>query len=127
MTDMAAPAALADAYARAFHGGDTDRLREIFMPDCKLQFVDGDGLRCFEAHAWIDLVAKRPSQASQGRALDYRLVSVHMAGPGCAAVALEMAADPGDRFSDVLHLLRIGGAWKIVAKSFAVLPVTADR
>ncbi|MCA0206259.1 MAG: nuclear transport factor 2 family protein [Proteobacteria bacterium] len=125
MTAMDAPIALADAYARAFHAGDADRLREIFLPECKLQFVDGDALRCFEARAWIDLVASRPSQAAQGRALDYRLVSAHMAGPHCAAVALEMAAEPGTRFSDVLHLLCIGGVWKIVAKSFAVLPVAA--
>lgn len=120
---MTGPIALAEAYARAFHAGDASALRGIFLPDCKLQFVDGDTLKCFQASAWIDIVASRPSQAAQGRPLDYRLISVHMAGPACAAVALEMAGDPGRRFSDVLHLLCINGDWKIVAKSFAVLPL----
>ncbi|MBW8638703.1 nuclear transport factor 2 family protein [Hoeflea sp. WL0058] len=123
MTDMTGPICLAETYARAFHAGDADALRDIFLPHCNLQFVDGDRLKSFEASTWIDIVAGRPSHKSQSRPFDYRLISAYMAGPNCAAVALEMAGEPGYRFSDLLHMLCIGGSWKIVAKCFSVLPV----
>lgn len=120
---MNEPIALAEAYARAFHAGEAQVLREIFLPDCKLQFVEDSDLKSFDASAWIDIVENRPSQASQGRPLDFRLVSMHMAGPNCAAVAIEMAGEEGVRFSDLLHMLRVDGMWKIVAKSFDILPM----
>ena len=120
---MTNPIDLAEAYARAFHAGDAPALREFFLPDCKLQFVDSGDHKIFEASAWITIVEERPSQAAQDRPLDFRITSVYMASPTCAAVALEMAAEPGHRFSDVLHMLQIDGAWKIVAKSFAILPI----
>ncbi|MCC4246051.1 nuclear transport factor 2 family protein [Stappia indica] len=110
-------AAAAEAYAIAFHEGDTNELGRLFLPDCKLQFVEDGALRCFAASDWIAIVGSRASAAAQGHAPDFRLASLELAGPDCAAVTIEMTSPP-NRFRDVLHLLRIDGTWRIVAKAF---------
>lgn len=116
-SDYAGIAEAVDAYARAFHEGDTARLSDLFLSDCKLQFVEGEYLKCFLADDWIRIVGDRPSAAVKGQPLNYRITMLHQAGPGCASAAVEMSTPP-NVFYDVLHLLKIDGKWQIAAKSF---------
>ena len=109
------------AYATAFHTGDIEDLRAIFLPDCKLQFLQSGELKVFTANVWIDLVASRKSSSELGHSEVSTITQLDFAGPDCASATLEMIAPP-TRFVDQLHLLRINDDWRIVAKTFHTEP-----
>ncbi|MGO4836146.1 nuclear transport factor 2 family protein [Rhizobiaceae sp. 2RAB30] len=121
--DIAGASRVVADYAKAFHEGDTNALRAIFLPGCVLRTVRGGALAEFPLDTWLDHVARRPSPASLGHPSEVRLRGIDFAGPDCAAAVVEMTI-PGTGFVDCLQLLRIDGRWHVAGKVFhaAVLP-----
>lgn len=104
-------------YFDGLHEGDTEKLGSVFHPACHLfAHEDGTLLDWSRAH-WFEVVNGRESPAARGLARHDRIVSIEMADANTAAVTCECAIPPR-YFTDFLTLIKVGGAWRIVSKSF---------
>lgn len=119
--DFEAVSRLVTDYAVAFHAGDTAGLRHMFQDGCILRTSREGTIAEFALAAWLDHVDGRPSPASQGHPLDFRLRGIDFAGQYCASAVVEMTV-PATHFVDCLHLLRAEGGWRIVGKVFQATP-----
>lgn len=104
------------AYAQAFHRGDADKLGSIFASNCRLMSLGEAQLRSWTLDDWLALVRKRPSLQSQGHPIRFRIHGIQTVSKDCASAVLDMDAPPL-LFVDMLHLLKVSGAWMIVAKT----------
>lgn len=104
-------------YLDGLHEGDTTKLASAFHEVSHLYSAGPDGVQDLPRTQWLDAVAKRPSAKSKGLPRSDRIVSIDMSGPETAFVKLECAIPPRF-FTDYLLLLKHGGAWRIVSKSF---------
>jgi len=116
-TDFAAVEETVIRYVTAFHEGDADELRTLFLPGCTLRSAKDGAITEYALSDWLAHVAGRPSPASLGHPLEHRMRGIEFAGPECASAIVEMAV-PATTFVDCLHLLRSEGMWRIAAKTF---------
>lgn len=104
-------------YFDGLHEGDTKKLGAAFHEVSHLYSAGAEGVADLPRAKWFELVAGRPSAKSQGLPRSDRIVSVDMSGPETAFVKVECAIPP-KFFTDYLLLLKTGGGWRIVSKSF---------
>ena len=104
-------------YLDGLHEGNTSKLGEAFHEVSHLYSASPDGVADLPRAKWFDMVAGRPSAKSQGLPRTDRIVSIDQSGPETACVKVECAIPPR-YFTDYLLLLKTGGTWKIVSKSF---------
>lgn len=115
-------AAALQAYFDGWHEGSPDKLKAIFHPSAHLYCaidgaLDDDGMRKVCAY-----VAARESPAQRGEARRDRILSIDVAGSEAAFAKVQIAI--GQKlFTDYLSLLRIGGRWQIVSKTFTHEPL----
>jgi hypothetical protein len=104
-------------YFDGLHEGDTAKLGSVFHPASHLfANVEGELLDWSREH-WFEVVNGRESAASQGLPRHDRIVSIDMSDDNTAIVTCECAIPPR-YFTDFLTLIKIGGKWQIVSKSF---------
>ncbi len=107
------PRAAIEAYFQAHATGKGDFIRQVFTPDATINFVEGD-----QRMRWsMDEFAKRFQQPA---ADEYRRVRrvMRLDVSGNAASAVLTLNYPKVLFTDHMSLLKIGGEWKIVGKTF---------
>lgn len=115
--EIAAIEAVVQTYFDGLHEGDTKKLAQAFHEVSHLYSAGPDGVADLPRAKWFEMVASRASAKSQGLARSDRIVSIDMSGPETAFVKVECAIPP-KFFTDYLLLLKAGGSWRIVSKSF---------
>lgn len=104
-------------YFDGLYEGDTKKLGSVFHPTSHLfANMDGDLLDWSRDH-WFEVVEGRESPAAQGLPRHDRILSIDMSDENTAIVTCECAIPPR-YFTDFLTLIKIGGKWQIVSKSF---------
>lgn len=104
-------------YLDGLHEGDPEKIAGAFHEVSHLYSAGPDGVIDLPRAKWLDMIASRPSAKSQGLPRTDRIVSIDQSGPETAFVKLECAIPPR-YFTDYLLLLKAGGQWRIVSKSF---------
>ena len=102
-------------YFDGLYYGDVSKLRSIFHEDA---FLKAPGSRR-SLEEWLAAVASRPIPSKQGRAYDFKLLSIDVIKDQ-AMVKLECPLFE-HRYIDFLGLLKEGGHWKIVNKMYTDL------
>lgn len=96
--------------------GDGAHHAMVFHPESKLFWVRDDTLSTRTSAEYIAGAPGRPADDEDQRRREITLVDV----TGDAAVAKVVLDYPGATFTDYMSLLKIGGEWKIVNKTFTV-------
>lgn len=104
-------------YLDGLHEGDAAKIGKAFHEVSHLYSVSDAGVADLPRAKWLELVASRPSAKSQGFPRTDRILSIDQSGPEAACVKVECSIPPRF-FTDYLLLLKSGGAWRIVSKSF---------
>jgi hypothetical protein len=104
-------------YLDGLHEGDTKKLAQAFHEVSHLYSAGSEGVEDLPRTKWLEFVAGRPSAKSRGLPRTDRIVSIDQSGPETAFVKVECAIPPRF-FTDYLLLLKAGGNWRIVSKSF---------
>lgn len=104
-------------YLDGLHEGDAGKIAKAFHEVSHLYSVSDDGVTDLPRETWLAMVAGRPSPRSQGHPRTDRIVSIDQSGPEAACVKVECSVPPRF-FTDYLLLLKTGGTWRIVSKSF---------
>lgn len=115
--DIAEIETVVRTYFDGLHEGDTAKLGAAFHEVSHLYSAGPDGVTDLPRAKWFEMVASRPSAKSQGLPRSDRIVSIDQSGPETAFVKVECAIPPR-YFTDYLLLLKAGGRWRIVSKSF---------
>ena len=109
-------------YFDGLYEGDTDKIASAFHEVSHLYTVGNDGTVIDVPRAqWLDGVRSRPSPKSKNLARHDRILSINMAGPEAApdmATVIVNCQMPPRYFTDQLSLLKTGGKWRIVSKTF---------
>ena len=114
---MAEITALLGDYFDGLYDGDLDKFDRVFHPASHLYASDGQGLTDMPRESYFELIRGRPSPRSQDLPRYDRIVSLHRSGPDTAHAVVNCAIPPR-YFTDYLTLLRTGGRWQIVSKTF---------
>ncbi len=104
-------------YFDGLYEGDTEKLGSVFHPVCHLFSNSGGEFLDWTRDKWFDVVNGRPSPKSQGLSRHDRIISIDMSDEMTAIAKLNCAVPPR-YFTDYLTLLKLGGRWQIVSKSF---------
>ena len=108
------------AYIDSFRMGDGAAVREIFVAEANLHANERGQFALLPRDAYADYLTKRGPLPEDLRALGGPLqIAVH--GPDLATAVVEVWGK-GRRYTDALSLLKIGGHWKIVAKTYTWAP-----
>lgn len=122
------------SYFSARRNADAGMMGSLLHPTCQLLGARRDnGALCeVEREFFVGRTGgvHKPTAAGVGASKWDRLVSVDKSGPDTALaklnigyfvqdLALDPSAPPGDRmFTDYLHLIRVAGGWRIVARIY---------
>lgn len=104
-------------YFRSYLEADADGLAQAFYPDTRLFAVDQEMLDETPLGDWLTRIRARRAKGDLRQA-ETRIDLVDIAGDAAAVKATLVF--PEFRFTDYLSLLRIGGAWRIVGKIYAL-------
>jgi hypothetical protein len=66
---------------------------------------------------YFEVIANRPSPASQGLGRFDKILSIHKAGPDTALATVNCAVPPR-YFTDYLTLVKTADGWRIISKTF---------
>ena len=117
-SDLGDLEAALQTYFDGLYEGDVDKLAAAFHDTADLRSVAADGsLAVLPRGKWLDGVKTRPSAKAQGLERKDWVVSIDRSGPGTAFAKVQCQIPPR-YFTDYLSLAKVGGAWKVVAKTF---------
>jgi len=110
--------AVLQTYFDGLYEGDAGKLGAAFHETADLRSVAADGsLAVLPREKWLDWVKTRPSAQAQGLERKDWVVTIDRSGPGTAFAKVHCQIPPR-YFTDYLSLAKVGGAWKVVAKTF---------
>ena len=120
--DTAGARRAVEAYFRGHATGDGAHFRQAFHPVAHLYWVRADTLATRTSAEYAAGASGRPAPDEAARRR--RIVFLDVVGTsGVAKVELDY---PTVTFVDYLSLLKLDGAWRIVAKTFNVAPKTGS-
>lgn len=108
--------ALEDYFDGLYHG-DTAKMRKIFMPQAHLFCAVDTPMLDWSLDKYMEVMAGRESPASQGKPRHDRILSIDVVGPQTAIAKVECAIPPR-YFTDLLTMVKVDGAWRIINKTF---------
>lgn len=121
MTALAAYDAVAQViglYTDGAYNADIATLRKAFHADAQMYGYFGGNLFAGPIETvFYPVLSGNPSPASRKEAYKSRIVRIDVTGDSAVAVLAEENF-MGANFTDYFSLLKIGGAWKIVNKTF---------
>lgn len=109
-------AALEDYFDGLYHG-DVEKMRKVFMPQAHLFSAVDSPMLDWSLDKYMEVLAGRESPAAQGKTRHDRILSVDVVGPNTAIAKVECAIPPR-YFTDLLTLVKVDNAWRIVNKTF---------
>ena len=116
--DIKAIEAVLQTYFDGLYEGDAAELGAAFHETADLRSVAADGsLAVLPRAQWLEGVKTRASAKSQGLERKDWVVTIDRSGPGTAFAKVHCQIPPR-YFTDYLSLAKVGGAWKVVAKTF---------
>jgi len=115
--DYAGVQALIGRYFDGLYHSDAEGLADVFHPDARYVTATAEPLVHLGMDEYLPVVAARPAPAARGEPRRDRIVSITFAGPD-TAVAIVNCAIAERHFTDLLSLIRVDGAWRIIAKVF---------
>lgn len=115
---------LAD-YFNGLYTGDTELLRSVFDPDAALFAEIGGQSYHKRLDDYLEGVSQRESPEELGEPYQMKLLSLDVTH-NIASARVHVPAR-GFNFYNYLTLLRRDGVWVIVNKTFADVPVRAER
>ena len=119
MTDEQAVRNLAFTYVQAMAFGDEDQLRTAFHPDAAIIGNYQNALEWLSLDGFIEaILADPPATAGSTPLCDVQSATV-IGDTACVTVVDEFA---GLRFTDILSMVKLGDAWKIVNKVYYIHP-----
>jgi hypothetical protein len=110
--------AAAEAYCVALHHCDASVLAELFAPEAHLYAVEGGALVDLPRDLWLERVGSR-ERPGPGSRPEFHIETVDFSGPETGLVRLTVAVGPR-RFTDYLNWLKVGGVWRVIAKTYRV-------
>jgi hypothetical protein len=120
-------AAIADVlhcYYEGLYRCDTALLRRCFHPQARYVTASGGELLHLALDEYLPIVEARTSPERIGEPYGYIVESIDLAGPDTACVRMRSTM-LGKHFIDFVSLIRVDGAWRIIAKVFHHEPATA--
>jgi hypothetical protein len=109
------------AYIRGFYESDAKSLSIAFHPSGRLQGLHKGKPVELPIERWLEMVRKQspiPTSISRSEA---EVLSVTKQGPD-AAFAVVYVASADAKYHDLLSMVRTQDVWKIVSKTFALVP-----
>lgn len=120
--------AVLNDYFDGFYNSDVETLRNVFHPSCHLYSAGGGSLADDDMAAVYARVAQRGSEgegpSDNGAARFDRIVTIDMSAPECAYAKVRIAIAPR-YYTDYLTLVKIGGDWRIITKTYSWVPLAA--
>jgi len=115
-------------YFDGWYFADTDKLRRVFHPGCRLQCVIDEALDVDDMGKVYAGVERRESPAQRDEVRRDEILSIDVASAESALAKIRLAIGR-KLFTDYLSLLKVDGGWMIVSKvfSFAALPDAEGR
>ena len=117
--ETAAIEALVQDYFLGLYGGDVERLRRIFHPQCWLFGERGGESQAFPLSGFLDFIESQPAPKTEGEAFDMHIVSVDRTG-SVAVAKLEIRYQ-GRGYTENLMLQKAAEGWRIVGTTFFTL------
>jgi hypothetical protein len=115
MQEQEALRAVVGRYLDALYEGDVAGFREVLHPDARLFSATEGMLVALSREQYLEIVARRPSPASRGDPRRDEILNVTLGSPTTAHARVKNAYLP-KRFTDELTLVRLDGAWRVIAK-----------
>jgi hypothetical protein len=115
--NYAAVIELLDKYYDGLYYGDTALLRDVFHPDARYVTVSGGQLLQLDMASYFPIVEARTSPQQLGEPYRFQIESLEFAGPA-TALARVRSSMFGKDFIDLLAMIQIDGAWRIISKVF---------
>jgi Putative lumazine-binding len=112
--------AVLTAYFDALYFCDVDKLRRVFHPKAIYATADETPLLHRTMEDYVPVVAARESPASRGETRRDHIDALELAGENTAFARVRCSIGTRD-FVDFLTLVRIDGAWRIMAKVFQIV------
>ena len=126
--DLAGVQACIQAYFDGLYLGDPDLLfGKAFHPEAIMNCADLAGQRIrYDMTEYEKVVRERGAPKDAGFPRFDRIIAVDFAGPDTANVKVE-AQVALRHYTDFLALIKIDGAWKIIAKTYCLTREFATR
>ncbi len=113
------------AYFDGFYYSDVAQLKTIFHPACHLYTATDGPLQDDDMDAVYARVAGRTAPAANRQKRLDRILSVDHSGPESALAKVQIAI--GEKlFTDYLTMLKIGGRWQIISKTYTYVPIAVE-
>ena len=122
MTDTSAHQALlaaVDAYFETMFDADLERFDRLFAPTAILHGLRDGALRVLPVADYRGLLAANPSPKSRNAPRQQEILLVDFAAPEQALVKVRVRIDQV-LYLDYLAFHRVGGSWRLTAKSFHI-------
>jgi len=111
--------AAVDAYFETMFDADLDRFDRLFAATATLHGLRDGGLRVLTAADYRNLLASSPSPKAKHAPRQQEILLVDFAAADQALVKVRVRID-GLFYLDYLCFHRVGGAWRLTAKSFHI-------
>lgn len=107
-------------YFDALYFCDVEKLQQVFHPRAIYASADETPLLYRTLDEYLPVVAARQSPASRGEVRRDRIEAIDLAGDNTAMARVGCSIGARD-FVDFLTLVRVDGAWRIIAKVFQII------
>jgi hypothetical protein len=122
MPDTSAQQALfaaVDAYFETMFDADLERFDRLFAPTAMLHGLRDGALRALPVGDYRNLLASTPSPKAKDAPRQQEILMVDFAAEDQALVKVRVRIDQV-LYLDYLSFHRVGGAWRVTAKSFHI-------
>ncbi len=109
--------ALIKLYFDGLYEGDAGKLAEAFDPSADLRWLEKGELKVLKVADWFDLVRKRPSAKSEGKAREDFIMTIDQSDDTTAFIKVRCQLPPRF-FTDYLIALKLADGWRIVSKTY---------
>jgi len=120
MSDFNAVTGVLETYFDGLHHADPERLAAIFHPKAIYATADETPMLYRTMDEYFPVVASRISPALSGEPRRDMVDGIEFAGENTAVARVRCSIGSRD-FVDFLTLVRIDGAWRIIAKVFQII------
>ena len=109
--------ALIKLYFDGLYEGDADKLGDAFDVSADLRWQEQGELKVLKLPDWLDLVRKRQSAKSEGKAREDFIVTIDQSDEATAFIKVRCQLPPR-YFTDYLIALKLTDGWRIVSKTY---------